>query len=127
VVLGDRNVYTLPPVAGTGLKFGSSSRRRPGRPADGFDWTPEEGERVIGDFEPYLKDRAGYRSLRLQVGYYVVQESRRFTLARDGRRLVVTNCDGQMFKFGPLLGNAIMAAVDGERDFQALARWAAGE
>ena len=40
---------------------------------------------------------------------------------------MVTNCDGQMFKFGPLVGERILAAIDGESDFTMLARWAAGE
>jgi glycine/D-amino acid oxidase-like deaminating enzyme len=126
VVLGDRSVYTLPPLAGTGLKFGSSNRRRPGSPAEGFDEGLDQGRRVIDDFGPYLRDPQDYRPLRMQVGYYVMDDSRRFALRHKGRRLVVTNCDGQMFKFGPLLGERIVAALDGEQSFDALAGWAAG-
>jgi sarcosine oxidase len=126
VVLGARNVYTLPPLAGTGLKFGSGHQRRPGRPDDGFDEPLARGAAVIGDFAPYLRAAADYRPLRMQVGYYVMDESRRFALHRSGRRIVVTNCDGQMFKFAPLIAERVLDAVEGTRPFDAVARWAAG-
>ena len=126
VVLGDQGVYTLPPRAGTGLKFGSGEQRRPGRPSDGLEAALDFGWRVIEDFGPYLRDAAAYRPFRLQAGYYVMDESRRFRLEHMGRRIVVTNCDGQMFKFGPLIGERILSAWDGETSFADLARWAAG-
>ena len=126
VMLGERSVYALPPLAGTGLKFGSGHQRRPGRPAEGFDEPLARGDRVIADFAPYLRDLEDYRPLRIQVGYYVMDDSRRFALHRAGRRLVVTNCDGQMFKFGPLIGERLMSAYDGERSFDEVARWIAG-
>jgi sarcosine oxidase len=126
VVLGDRNVYALPPLGGTGLKFGSGARRRPGDPAQGFDAGLEQGRRVINDFAPYLRYARDYRPLRMQVGYYVMDDSRRFALRQTRRRLVVTNCDGQMFKFGPLIGERIMSTWDGETSFAELTRWSAG-
>lgn len=126
VVLGDRNVYALPPLAGTGLKFGSGGRRRPGNPSEGFDEGLEQGRRVIDDFGPYLRAARDYRPLRMHVGYYIMDDSRRFALQQARRRLVVTNCDGQMFKFGPLIGERIMSAWDGEAAFAELTRWAAG-
>jgi sarcosine oxidase len=126
VTLGERNVYTLPPLDGAMLKFGSGARRRPGRPADGFDEPVETGAGVIDDFAPYLRDAPAYRPLRMQVGYYVMDASRRFRIERSGQRLVVTNCDGQMFKFGPLIAERILAAFDGEASFDDVVRWAAG-
>ena len=126
VVLGERNVYALPPLAGSGLKFGSGGRRRPGNPAEGFEEGLEQGSGVITDFGSYLRDARDYRPLRMQVGYYVMDDSRRFALQQTRRRLVVTNCDGQMFKFGPLIGERIMAAWDGETSFAELTRWGAG-
>ncbi len=126
VVLGERGVYALPPLAGTGLKFGSGDQRRPGKPSEGFEAGLEQGRRVIDDFAPYLRDAGDYRPLRLQVGYYVMDRSRRFRLEHRGRRVVVTNCDGQMFKFGPLVGERIVSAWDGDASFAELAHWAAG-
>lgn len=126
--LGNRNVYTLPSVAGTGLKFGSGHQRRSGTPSPGSFTEPlQRGYRVIEDFGPYLRDAAAYTPVRMQVGYYVMDDSRRFRIERSGRRVVVTNCDGQMFKFGPLLGERLVAAIDGDdAAFDAFARWAAG-
>jgi sarcosine oxidase len=60
----------------------------------------------------------------MQVGYYVMDASGRFRLDRHGHTIVITNCDGQMFKFGPLLGERVLASFEGE--FSDLARWAAG-
>ena len=128
VSIGDRGTYTLPGVAGTDLKFGWGGHRRPGHPdRDGFEVGADEGERIIGAFRDHLRDADGYRPLRFHVGYYVMDGSRRFRLERSGRALVVTNCDGQMFKFGPLLGERIVACLDGALSATDLARWAAGD
>lgn len=127
VVLGDANCYSLPPTAGTDLKFGSGDVLQEGDPADGF--VPPDGmaERVLSVFAPYLKDAAAYRPGRLRVGYYVKDASRRFRLLKRGRAIVMTNCDGQMFKFGPLIGERVIDAVAGRRELAAVARWMAGE
>ena len=128
VSIGDRGTYTLPGVSGTDLKFGWGGHRRPGHPdRDGFEVAGDEGERIIGAFRDHLRDADGYRPLRYHVGYYVMDGSRRFRLERSGRALVVTNCDGQMFKFGPLLGERIVACLDGALSATDLARWAAGD
>ncbi|MEZ5842349.1 MAG: FAD-dependent oxidoreductase [Hyphomicrobiaceae bacterium] len=125
-VIGDRNVYTLPPRAGTGLKFGSGMLRKPAGPDQGFAPDSVQAREVIGAFAPYLRDAGGYEIMRAKVGYYVADEVRRFKLERRNRRVVVTNCDGQMFKFGALIGERLAAAIDGERAFDATARWLAG-
>lgn len=127
VSIGDRGTYTLPGVEGTDLKFGYGGHRRPGYPErDGFDTEHDEGERIIAAFRDHLRDADGYRPLRYHVGYYVMDAHRRFRLERSGRALVVTNCDGRMFKFGPLLGERIVTCFDGAQSADDLARWAAG-
>jgi sarcosine oxidase len=126
VVIGQSGIYTLPPAAGTGLKFGNGPHRRAQRPSAGFDADIAEAADIIAAFGPYLRDAADYKPLRMQVGYYTMKPDRRFALSRRGRRMVVTNCDGQMFKFGPLVGNELMASFDGERPFDDLTHWAAG-
>jgi sarcosine oxidase len=127
VVIGDRGVYTLPPLAGTGLKFGDGAHRRRADPEAGFDWSIDEGHEIINAFRPYLRDAEAYRPLRMQVGYYVMDSSRRFRIETAGKCLFVTNCDGQMFKFGPLIGEHIVACCEGGLSATDLARWAAGE
>jgi sarcosine oxidase len=126
VVIGDRGVYSLPPLAGTGLKFGDGGHRRPASPDAGFDWSIDEGKDIIAAFSPYLRDAEAYTPLRMQVGYYVMDGSRRFRLEASGKCLFVTNCDGQMFKFGPLIGERIVACCEGTLAPNDLAHWAAG-
>jgi sarcosine oxidase len=125
--IGDGGTYTLPDLRGAGLKFGSGAHRRRASPRDGFQSDlAAESSAVIGAFAPYLSEPQSYRAIRMQVGFYVMDEHRRFRLDHYGRTLVVTNCDGQMFKFGPLLGERIVASFEGKESAADLARWAAG-
>ncbi|MGI4855551.1 MAG: NAD(P)/FAD-dependent oxidoreductase [Janthinobacterium lividum] len=125
--LGASGNYTLPPTDGTGLKFGSGEHRRAGKPADGFDADlAEEGPQVLAHFAPFLREAHRYVPLRMQVGYYVRDDSRMFRLEKQGQAVLVTNCDGQMFKFGPLIGERVLACLEGSESFTDLARWAAG-
>lgn len=128
VTLGDHGGYTLPDRRGAGLKLGHGPHRRRARPeVDGFGSDlAGEGEAILAPFRPYFREAGDYRPTRIQVGYYVLDPSRRFRLDTAGRGLVVTHCDGQMFKFGPLLGERIVAMFDGAESAADLARWAAG-
>jgi sarcosine oxidase len=126
VTVGDGSGYTLPPLASTGLKFGHGSHRRPGSPDAGFDWNLAEGEQVIDAFRPILRDADAYRPLRLKVGYYVMNAGRRFVVRQTDRCLFITNCDGQMFKFGPLIGEKVLAAFAGAMSSAQLSHWATG-
>lgn len=126
--LGIGDNYALTPVDGTGLKFGSGLHRRAGSPdATGFAADPEEGYEVIGHFAPYLRNAAAYRPIRMAVGYYVKNASAKFRVQQDGKAVVITNCDGQMFKFSALMGERVMASIDGELPASELTHWAAGE
>ncbi|WGF87455.1 NAD(P)/FAD-dependent oxidoreductase [Marinivivus vitaminiproducens] len=128
VAIGDGGGYTLPDRRGAGLKFGYGGHRRRGRPGDGFAFDFEaESTAILRPFAPFLQDAEAYRPVRMDVWYYVIDETRRFRIEADRRAVVVTNCDGQMFKFGPLLGERIMAMIDGKESSASLARWAAGE
>ncbi len=126
VSIGDHSTYTLPDRRGAGLKFGYGPHRRLASPSEGFGWDISEADHVIGGFAPFLHDAKGYKPLRMQVGYYVMDDQRRFRFDHSGKSLVITNCDGQMFKFGPLIGENIIAAFEGKRSMPDLARWAAG-
>lgn len=125
--IGPGDNYALMPVQGTGLKFGSGSHRRPGAPADGFEWTMDEGDKVIHYFAPYLRDAADYRPLRMQVGYYVLDGIDSFRVHPQGKAIVITNCGGGMFKFSALMGERVLACVDDEVTHEHLRLWAAGQ
>ncbi|WP_262029876.1 NAD(P)/FAD-dependent oxidoreductase [Microvirga sp. Mcv34] len=126
--LGDHTGYTLPDRRGAGLKIGYSAHRRLARPEQhGFDSDLEaESAAILGAFKPYFNEPDGYQPTRIQVGFYVLDPSRRFKVDQLGRGLVVTNCDGQMFKFGPLLGERIVGMFEGAESAADLSRWAAG-
>lgn len=124
--IGEGDNYALMPVDGTGLKFGSGAHRRAGTPRDGFGAGPNEGYEVLGHFAPYLHRADEYVPLRMAVGYYVKDTSERFKVQRFGDGIVVTNCDGQMFKFSALMGERVMECLDGELDARELSAWAAG-
>lgn len=126
--IGDHSGYTLPDLKGAGLKFGFGGHRRKALPnVDGFsfDFEREPGQ-ILAAFQPYLKMADSYRPLRMKVGYYVLDPSRQFKVSRSGKAVVVTNCDGQMFKFGPLIGERIAAMFAGQETIDSLAHWAAG-
>jgi sarcosine oxidase len=124
--LGPGDNYAISPTHGTGLKFGSGSHRRCGRPGDGFQAQASEGDEVISHFSPFLRQAVQYKSVRMQVGYYVKDASQRFRIDTRGRTIAITNCDGQMFKFGPLIGARVIGSFDGNQSAKDLNRWAAG-
>lgn len=126
--IGDHTGYTLPDLRGAGLKIGYSAHRRRARPdIDGFDSDlASESRAILAAFKPYFRDIDAYRPTRIQVGYYVLDAAREFSVGQSGKGLVVTNCDGQMFKFGPLLGERIIGMFSGEESASDLANWAAG-
>jgi glycine/D-amino acid oxidase-like deaminating enzyme len=127
VAYGDHGGYSLPGVGGTDLKFGHGGHRRPCDPDTGLGSGEGEAEAILAGFAPYVHDIAAYVPLRIRVGYYVMDASRRFRVEGDGRTVAVGNCDGQMFKFGPLVGERILAAIEGEMTMTDLRRWAAGQ
>lgn len=124
--IGVGDNYALMPVRGTGLKFGSGAHRRAGSPADGFGADLAEGYEVIAPFAPYLRDAKDYRPVRMAVGYYVKDSSEKFRIDAIGKSMIVTNCDGQMFKFGPLIGERVIACANGMINAGELQSWAAG-
>jgi sarcosine oxidase len=126
--LGDHTGYTLPDRRGAGLKIGYSAHRRPAMPdVEGFAADlVSESQAILGAFRPYFRDFEAYRPERMQVGYYTLDPSRRFLFARHDRTVVITNCDGQMFKFGPLIGERMLDMIEGRQSFTDLAQWAAG-
>jgi sarcosine oxidase len=124
--IGVGNNYALMPVRGTGLKFGSGAHRKAGSPADGFGADLAEGYEVIAPFAPYLRDAGAYRPVRMAVGYYVKDSSEKFRIDTIGKSMIVTNCDGQMFKFGPLIGEHVVSCANGTLSASELQNWAAG-
>lgn len=127
VVVGDAIIYSLPPTDGTGLKFGCSNLLEPAAPGGDFNASSEFGQRVLAEFAPYLDQGNRYQALRHVVGYYVKDATRKFRLHAQGCCRVITNCDGQMFKFGPLIGERLAEAIFTETPLDSLTAWIGGE
>jgi glycine/D-amino acid oxidase-like deaminating enzyme len=127
VAFGDNGGYTLPGVAGTQLKFGYGTHRRPGNPdEEGWQSPPGEDRQILAGFGRFVHDIDRYTPLRVQVGYYTMDATREFRVETEGRTIAIGNCDGQMFKFGPLMGERVIASIEGEISAADLKRWAAG-
>ncbi|TVV70363.1 NAD(P)/FAD-dependent oxidoreductase [Sphingomonas solaris] len=127
VAYGDNGGYTLPGVCGTDLKFGYGAHRRPADPDGGVASPEGEAQAILAGFGRFVKDIGAYVPLRVQVGYYMMDTSRRFRIETEGRMIAVGNCDGQMFKFGPLMGERVIATIEGAVSRPDLKSWAAGE
>ncbi len=125
VTIGRSPVYTLPPAGGRALRLGNGAHRALRSPSAGFARDATEARTIIAAFDPYLRDPQDYAATDVQVGYYAMTALGGFALSRKGRRVVVTGCNGEMFKFGPLVGHALIDAFDGRETPAHAIPWAA--
>ncbi|MBR0652172.1 FAD-dependent oxidoreductase [Roseomonas terrae] len=125
----DGGFYAVPPVAGTPLKIGDHRFSRSGdAEADSRDATPAEAEEILAFARPRLRDMAGYRIVGARACYYDVEDGERFVVEPlSSRCLVMSGFTGHGFKFGPVLGLAVAAAVTDAALLPALSSWAAGQ
>lgn len=125
----DGGFYAVPPVAGTPLKIGDHRFSRTGdAEADSRDATAAEAEEILAFARPRLRDMAGYRVIGARACYYDVEDRERFVVEPIAPRcLVMSGFTGHGFKFGPLLGLAVAAAVADPALLPGLPGWAAGE
>ncbi|HEX6103013.1 MAG TPA: FAD-dependent oxidoreductase, partial [Alphaproteobacteria bacterium] len=123
---GPDDLYVVPPVAGTGLKFGAGAHKRPGDPDAPRQPEPGEGERILERFQGRIAGLDRYRVERLQLCHYMIAPDRRFVVEALGPTLVVSACSGHGFKFGALMGERIAETVAAGADPAPFIRWAAG-
>ena len=75
------------------------------------------------------KDFDRYRVLEKKVCFYTCtrDDSEAFQVRPWGAKAWIQSpCSGHGFKLGPLVGDAVAAAIAGERDPAETTRWAAG-
>lgn len=99
----EAHLYAIPPVGGTGLKFGGAVQYREApmryskaRAGDAMD--------TLRSFRPHLLDGGAYRLQYGTGGYYADTKDKRFLVADCGKTLVISGCGGRMFKFAALIG-----------------------
>ena len=131
----DEGFYVVPPANGTGLKLGCHSFSLTGDPDAPRVATEADVVAVQAAAASCLVDFNGYRFSHARVCYYSVAGQERFvvrplTAAGDG---AVPGCwvlggfSGHGFKFGPLIGERVAAALCGEIAPDKVAAWAAGQ
>ena len=73
-----------------------------------------------------LVDFERYRARDARTCFYSVAEGERFIVEPMGCAWVLAGFSGHGFKFGAVIGEAVAAALCGERSPDTVAAWAAG-
>ena len=124
----DSGFYAVPPAAGLGLKIGDHRFSLTGDPDRNRLASNEEAEAIAALARPRLRDFADYRIALAKTCFYDVEGAERFIVEPIAPQTwVLTGFSGHGFKFGPLLGRRLAAAVAGEIAPAALTAWAAGQ
>ncbi len=123
---GPEELYVVPPVAGTGLKFGAGAHRRPGDPDADRTIESDEREQMLAYYAPYLERLDAYRIIGHRVCYYTMANDQRFLSMLSERAAAVSGCSGHMFKFGAVMGERLAEAATGGAGRDGFVRWAAG-
>lgn len=119
--------YGIPPRDGLPLKVGDHAFSLAGHPDDDRDPTPAEVREVLEVAGEALVDIGDYEVLDARSCYYTFHAEERFVVEpRGDRGALLAGFSGHGFKFGPLVGRRVAAALDGEADWADLTAWAAG-
>ncbi len=134
----DCGFYLVPPVAGTGMKIGDHRFTLNGDPDRDRDAGLEEAERIWAFGRARLADPDRYSIASAATCFYTCVKNERFVVepldgagasggrASGGRTWVMTGFSGHGFKFGPVLGERMAAALENPDLGPTLTSWAAG-
>ena len=118
---GDQGLWLAPPLCGTALKLAASCHGRPGNPASAADRAigNHEGARVLSYFARHFTDAAAYGISRIKACFYSMSVERMLVIepleAQSRPVWAVCGCNGQGFKFAPLIADLIVGLVE-QRD-----------
>ncbi len=124
--VGSAGFYAVPPVDGTRLKIGDHTFSRAGDPDGDRSATDAEARAVWACARTRFTDWDDYRLTDTKACFYAVEPAERFVVERRGRGWVLAGFSGHGFKFGPWVGDAVAAAIVGERDAAEVTRVAGG-
>lgn len=110
------HLYALPPVAGTGLKFGGAPVLRSEAPRLPVPVCEGDACATLAAFREHLEEPDIYSVSGAVAGYYADTPEKRFIFEEFGRTFAITGCSGRMFKFGSLAGRRAADWVDGIRN-----------
>ncbi|UOM35254.1 FAD-binding oxidoreductase [Acuticoccus sp. I52.16.1] len=125
----ESGTYTLPPRRGTRLKVGDHVFTRRGDAAGDRIATVDDLARLMRAAPLAYNDFHRYRIIERKICFYTVTRdpSEEFQVRPWGTKAWIQSaCSGHGFKLGPLIGDAVAAAIAGERDPAETTRFAAG-
>lgn len=121
--------YVVPPVDGTGLKFGAGvglHKRKTSDPDTERAREAGEGERLRDSFSPAIARIDAYKVTDVVTCVYTFTDDERFFAAGRGKTIIVSACSGHGYKFGAAIGRRVADAVE-SGDAETLARWMRAE
>lgn len=119
--------YVAPPAGGQGLKVGDHRFSLDGHPDQARTPSSADIAAILALCRDWLTDFPSYRAVSAKTCFYDVAAEERFLLAPYGRKgWLMSGFSGHGFKFAPLLGQKLVAAMNGDLTPAALADWAAG-
>ncbi len=123
----DSGFYAVPPAAGLGLKIGDHRFSLAGDPDRDRLAGNDEAEAIAAQARSRFRDFADYRIVLAKTCFYDVEANERFIVEPVGPCCwAMSGFSGHGFKFGPVLGQRLAAAITGEIAPAALTEWAAG-
>jgi glycine/D-amino acid oxidase-like deaminating enzyme len=124
---GEGGFYAVPPVGGCPIKVGDHTFSLAGDPDRDREPAADETDAVIRLCRGRLAGFDHYRVIGARTCFYSITGDERFIVEKDAKAILMAGFSGHGFKFGPLLGLAVAAAIDGAVDLGELTRFAAGE
>lgn len=125
---GEQGLWLAPPLCGTELKVAASCHGLPGNPESAADRAIEirEGARVLSYFARHFTDAAAYGISRIKACFYSMSAERMLIIepleAQSRPVWAVCGCNGQGFKFAPLIADLIVDVVEQRNQQNAMMR-----
>ncbi|WP_298963780.1 FAD-dependent oxidoreductase [uncultured Roseibium sp.] len=114
--------YVLPPVPGTGLKFGAGIHKYQAGPDQDRVASAGEGETLRNHFSPPFARIGEYRVDDVVTCAYTFTADEHFFVTSQEKATVVSACSGHGYKFGAVVGQKIAEGVTGG-DLESTRRW----
>jgi len=109
--------YILPPVAGTGLKFGAGIHKYKAKPDTDRTAKAGEGETLRDYFSPPFCRIKDYRVDDVVTCAYTFTSDEHFFATSEDRATIVSACSGHGYKFGAVVGQKLAEGiVDGDME-----------
>ena len=105
------DLYIVPAIDQLPVKFGATRHRTKGNPDDQRIEATNVGETVLSYFEDYINAIRQYDIDHTHTCYYALNKDNKFGIQRHKNTIVISNCNGRMFKFAPLIADNIASNI----------------